>query len=104
MVTHYKRRRESHLGEKGNEFENAHLGAKGNQFENALVKQRLESFTNIKSKKAADKTCPSLEEPAKATFRNDSPAHTALTSPKSVHLVAPWCCHRNEPLLWGGCL
>lgn len=77
------------------------LGAKGNECEDALTKQWQESVTNIKSKNAADKICNSLKEPAKAAFQNDSLAHNTPTCSQTVHLVAPWCCHRNEPLLWG---
>lgn len=76
------------------------FGAEGNELENALAKQWLEPIVNTKSKTAANKICSFLKEPAKAAFQNDSPAHTASTCSKTVHLVAPWCCHRIEPLLW----
>lgn len=76
------------------------FGAEGNELENALAKQWLEPIMNTKSKTAANKICSFLKEPAKAAFQNDSPVHTPSTCSKTVHLVAPWCCHRIEPLLW----
>lgn len=76
------------------------FGAEGNELENALAKQWLEPIVNTKSKTAANKICSFLKEPAKAAFQNDSPVHTPSTCSKTVHLVAPWCCHRIEPLLW----
>lgn len=85
---------------KGSVKKKSQFGAEGNELENALAKQWLEPIMNTKSKTAANKICSFLKEPAKAAFQNDSPAHTPSTCSKTVHLVAPWCCHRIEPLLW----